>query len=91
MSVEMQMLPDSSDQMSGRHTNVYHVRIARTLAFNLYKANCFYLQIVIAEVLPPTTKMEWRVSLVNALMQRIALSYKLKVFCSCVPALSNKY
>ena len=56
-----------------------------------YKTNCFYLQIVIAEVSPQTTKMEWRVPVVNALIHRIALSYKLKVFCSNVPALNNKY
>ena len=35
--------------------------------------------------------MEWRVPVVNALIHRIALSYKLKVFCSNVPPLNNKY
>ena len=30
---EIQMLPDSSDQMSGRHTDVCLVRIARTREF----------------------------------------------------------
>ena len=30
---EIQMLPDSSDQMSGRHTDVCLVRIARTQEF----------------------------------------------------------
>ena len=49
------------------------------------------MQIVIAEVLPQTTKMEWRVPVVNALIHRIALFFKLKVFCSNASALNNKY
>ena len=57
----------------------------------LCKNKTCFLQVVLSEVLDQTTRMEWRVSLVNALIHRIAIRFKLKVFASKICPENDNY
>ena len=51
----------------------------------------FFAQIILSEVLPQTTKQEWRVCVVNALIHRIGKMFQMKIFQSNILAKCSKY